>query len=200
MSFKHILAFALGAAVGTAASWRILKVKYEQIAQEEIDSVKGYYSEKYAQNIRNEETQTEEEANSANDAENKLDKKYSDYSTVLDENQYSRASYKVEKKTTGIPGEAPYVIAPEEFGEMDGYSTISITYYADRVLADDADHIINDVDDTVGFDSLTHFGEYEDDSVFVRNDRRKCDYEILLSQRKYSEILKEKPYLRSGIR
>lgn len=200
MSFKHILAFALGAAVGTAASWRILKVKYEQIAQEEIDSVKGYYSEKYAQNIRNEETQTEEEANSANNVESELDKKYSDYSTVLDENRYSRASYNVEKKMTGIPGEVPYVIAPEEFGELDGYSTISITYYADQVLADDADHIINDVEDTVGFDSLTHFGEYEDDSVFVRNDRRKCDYEILLSQRKYSEVLKEKPYLRSGIR
>lgn len=198
MSFKHILAFALGAAVGTAASWRILKVKYEQIAQEEIDSVKGYYSEKYAQNIRNEETKTEEE--SLNDAESKLDEKYSDYSTILNGNRYSRSNYNVEKKTVGVPGEAPYVIAPEEFGELDGYSTISITYYADQVLADDADHIINDVDDTVGFDSLTHFGEYEDDSVFVRNDRRKCDYEILLSQRKYSEILKEKPYLRSGIR
>ena len=197
MSFKHILAFALGAAVGTAASWRILKVKYEQIAQEEIDSVKGYYSEKYAQK---EKTESEKEETISDDAESKLDEKYSDYSTILDGNRYSRASYNVEKKTVGVPGETPYVIAPEEFGEMDGYSTISITYYADQVLADDADHIINDVEDTVGFDSLTHFGEYEDDSVFVRNDRRKCDYEILLSQRKYSEVLKEKPYLRSGIR
>lgn len=197
MSFKHILAFALGAAVGTAASWRILKVKYEQIAQEEIDSVKGYYSEKYAQK---EKTESEKEETTSDDAESKLDEKYSDYSTILDGNRYSRASYNVEKKTVGVPGETPYVIAPEEFGEMDGYSTISITYYADQVLADDADHIINDVEDTVGFDSLTHFGEYEDDSVFVRNDRRKCDYEILLSQRKYSEVLKEKPYLRSGIR
>lgn len=197
MSFKHILAFALGAAVGTAASWRILKVKYEQIAQEEIDSVKGYYSEKYAQK---EKTESEKEETTSDDAESKLDEKHSDYSTILDGNRYSRASYNVEKKTVGVPGETPYVIAPEEFGEMDGYSTISITYYADQVLADDADHIINDVDDTVGFDSLTHFGEYEDDSVFVRNDCRKCDYEILLSQRKYSEVLKEKPYLRSGIR
>lgn len=197
MSFKHILAFALGAAVGTAASWRILKVKYEQIAQEEIDSVKGYYSEKYAQK---EKTESEKEETTSDDAESKLDEKYSDYSTILDGNRYSRASYNVEKKTVGVPGKTPYVIAPEEFGEMDGYSTISITYYADQVLADDADHIINDVEDTVGFDSLTHFGEYEDDSVFVRNDRRKCDYEILLSQRKYSEVLKEKPYLRSGIR
>ena len=41
-------------------------------------------------------------------------------------------------------------------------------------------------DDVVGMESLTHFGEYEDDSVFVRNDRLKCDYEILMDERTYS--------------
>ena len=81
----------------------------------------------------------------------------------------------------------PYVIAPEEFGEMDGYNTISLTYYADNVLADDIDELVEDVDETVGLDSLNHFGEYEDDSVFVRNDRLRSDYEILRDNRTYED-------------
>ena len=74
------------------------------------------------------------------------------------------------------------------------YEQISLTYYADGVLADENDEVIEDVEDAVGIDSLNHFGEYEDDSVFVRNDARKCDYEILLDQRTYSEVAEDMPH------
>lgn len=33
------------------------------------------------------------------------------------------------------------------------------------------------------------------DSVFVRNDRLKADYEILADPRSYADVLREKPYL-----
>lgn len=36
--------FVLGAAVGSVATWQYVKKKYEQIAQEEIDSVKEIFS------------------------------------------------------------------------------------------------------------------------------------------------------------
>lgn len=35
--------------------------------------------------------------------------------------------------------EKTYVISPEEFGEFDDYEQISLTYYADHILADDMD-------------------------------------------------------------
>ena len=54
--------------------------------------------------------------------------------------------------------------------------------------------VVDDVEEIVGEESLTHFGEYEDDSVFVRNDRLKCDYEILLDQRNYSDVTKTMPH------
>ena len=50
------------------------------------------------------------------------------------------------------------------------------------------------MDNVVGLESLAHFGEYEDDSVFVRNDRLKCDYEILLDQRTCSDVIKQRPH------
>ena len=90
--------------------------------------------------------------------------------------------------------EKPYVISPEEFGEFEEYEKISLTYYADKVLADENDEEVDDVDEIVGEESLNHFGEYEDDSVFVRNDRLKCDYEILLDQRNYSDVAKTMPH------
>jgi hypothetical protein len=99
-----------------------------------------------------------------------------------------------EVKEEPMSVDKPYVIAPEEFGDLDDYETISLTYYADQILADDNDVIVDDIEDVVGFDSLNSFGEYEDDSVFVRNDRLKCDYEILLDQRKYSSVIRRKPH------
>ena len=88
----------------------------------------------------------------------------------------------------------PYVISPEEFGEFEDYERISLSYYADQILADEDDEKVEDVDNVVGLESLIHFGEFEDDSVFVRNDRLKCDYEILLDQRTYSDIIRQRPH------
>ena len=58
------------------------------------------------------------------------------------------------------------------------------------------DEIIENVEDVIGFESLNHFGEYEDDSVYVRNERLRVDYEVLLDLRTYTEVLESKPYLR----
>lgn len=61
-------------------------------------------------------------------------------------------------------------------------------YYADGVLANYYDEPIDDIDEYVGKDSLNHFGEYEADSVYVRNDEKKIDYEILRDDRKFSDV------------
>ena len=88
-----------------------------------------------------------------------------------------------------------YVIPPESFGEI-GYETESLTYYADKVLVDEIGNVIKDIDNTVGINSLETFGEYEDDSVFVRNDILKKDYEILLDYRTYTDAERSKrPHL-----
>ena len=59
----------------------------------------------------------------------------------------------------------PYVISPDEFSENNEYETESLTYYSDGVLTDEYDNPIEDIERLVGSDALTHFGEYEDDSV-----------------------------------
>lgn len=89
------------------------------------------------------------------------------------------------------------MISPNELDEYDDYETISLTLYADGTLTDDNDEVLSEdeIEEIIGKDSLNHFGEYEEDSVFVRNDARKCDYEILKSLEDYAEVLARKPYL-----
>ena len=47
--------------------------------------------------------------------------------------------------------------------------------------------IISDYETLIG-DALSHFGEYEDDSVYVRNEDTECDYEILKHDKTFDEI------------
>lgn len=83
--------------------------------------------------------------------------------------------------------EISYVIPPAECGECD-YEVIELTYFADGVLVDDYDEVVDDPEDIVGPNALSSFGEYEEDTVYVRNDARRCDYCILKDLRNYSSL------------
>lgn len=175
--------FTAGAAIGSAVTWGVLKTKYEQIANEEIESVKQYYKTKEVEEgVKNIANKSDE------DLEREAKEAYEFYAKRYSSGQDERPGQKVEKKEEENV-EKPYVISPEEFDEIDEYEAISLTLYADGVLADDQGNIIDDVEETVGKDSLNHFGEYEDDSVFVRNDERRCDYEILADALTYDEAM-----------
>ena len=87
----------------------------------------------------------------------------------------------------------PYVISPYDFGELDGYSQVELTYYADGTLEDEDYNIVTDVDELIGSDSLLTFGEYEDDAVFVRNDRLRADFQILKDYRTYEDARRVGP-------
>lgn len=169
-NIKCTLAFTVGAAIGAAITWGYLKTKYEQFAQREIEDVKEYYRNKRQSrtNYSNEEADIEIEK--------------AQYEAFASEYSSDSSSVKVEDDKD------PYVITPEELGDIDDYDTTTLWYYADGVLVDLDDEIVEDVVGTVGKDFESHFGEYEDDSVCVRNDTHKCDYEILRDSRRYSDV------------
>ena len=186
------LGFIIGAASGATVAWYLLKDKYETLAQEEIDSVKEVFARREQE--MKDETVKRNVAEGIKDSDRtKPDLK--EYAEQLKKNRYTRYSdLSADDEGVSDKQTKPYVIPPEQFGDDENYDQISLTYYADGVLADENDEVIDDVEETVGIESLNHFGEYEDDSVFVRNDTRKCDYEILLDQGTYSEVAEEMPH------
>lgn len=87
----------------------------------------------------------------------------------------------------------PYVIALAEFAtDEQQYAKETLTYYlGDNVLVDDAERPIDDVEGTVGEINLEHFGHgsEDDDIVYVRNDKRDIDFEIVRVDKSYVEFV-----------
>lgn len=188
---KSALIFAAGAATGSAASLLLLKKKYEQFAQEQIDSVKEVYSkrEKEVSDITDEVYEGVQLEFTEVDADNNQEQ--DEYLKTINKFGYGISGITDKKEEEPEKMDEPYVIPPEEFGEFEDYEHISLTYYADGVLTDDQNELVDDVDDVVGLDSLNTFGDYEPDSVHVRNDKLMCDYEILKDPRNYSDVIKK---------
>lgn len=162
--------FTAGAAIGSAVTWKVIKTKYERIAQEEIESVREVYDM----------ASKEEESTEESDDE---DENIAGYKDIVDRLGYTENMEKEEDDVS-----EPYVIPPEEYDE-NGYETVSLYYYEDGVLENAITReVIENASELVGDDFMNHFGEYEDDSVFVRNDDIETDFEILKDGGYYSEV------------
>lgn len=189
---KNVLIFGLGVVLGAIASATYVKDRYRKECDEEIASVKKYYKEKFANMESDANTVEEPVETTTNDICDNSNKFESDnavvhvdkvsYNNIVNDLGYSNNEKEVEE----VAKKEPYIITPEEFDSI-GYDTVSLTYYSDKILTNEKDEPIDDIDDLIGEDSLEHFGQYEDDSVFVRNDKLKTDFEILLDERRYYE-------------
>lgn len=85
----------------------------------------------------------------------------------------------------------PEIIDPDEYGENEDYDTLQLTYFmGDKKLVDeDADDVIDEVDLHIGEENLKIFDEFpEATSLYIRNDELKMDFEILKDDFCYEEI------------
>lgn len=188
ITWNKVLWFAAGAAIGALATNHYFKTKYERLYQEDVESVKRAFSTpQQSEPIADD---TADEISSDPDPE---DVKI--YTGIISTQGYSTGvTAPVEtigKEVKGV--RRPHVISPAEFDTEDDYEAYSLTYYADGVLTDEQNNPIENVDDMVGRDSLNHFGEYEDDSVHVRNEAMRCDFEILRDLSNYSDVFRNGP-------
>lgn len=185
-TLSKIVIFTVGAAIGSAVTYKIVKEKFEQEKKEEIASVIESFS-------KLEESTEESESDDEDDSEEEYfldeDEGQIEYEDIVKNEGYMpHIKDAVKKEEKNVTIRAPYVISPDEYGDSD-YPTVSLWYYeGDGVLTNEKGKIIRNVDELVGEDFASHFGEYEDDSVFVRNEDQEIDYEILMDSRSFSEI------------
>ena len=176
--------FCGGVFIGGFLTWDFFKTKYEKLADEEIASVKETFKHREPRPDKNYKV---EEALKGNDA----------YINIIDSNSYrnySNTAIETEKKggTADMELKQPYVITPEQYEDNVDYTKVSLTWYNDEVLEDDWGNVL-DPDDVIGSDALKTFGQYEKDSVFVRDDDEQIDYEVLLDTRSYKETYGHDP-------
>lgn len=196
-NLKTILTFGAGAVIGALASYYITKSKYESILEEEIQSVKDTYKKRDAK--ENPEEQVKEENIKDEDTEEvktTVNKDRAIYDTIIKESGY--VNYTAYSKHPSIdeeenapvkdPNDRPYIINEEDYGEELGYDTQTLTYFADGVLVDDVDDLVEHVDDVVGLDNLKIFEEFGASAIYVRNDYLMADYEILKDDFNFSDL------------
>lgn len=166
---KLFLSFAMGAGIGVLASRSYFKTKYEKIADGEIESMKNHFEkQKTKEAVREHEVYIKDRL---------VDEKIESLKATSksDIPEYGQAFKNSEF------AKAPYIITPEEFcdDEID-FEKITLSYYAhDRILADDNNVMLDDVKEAVGTGWENSFGEFVEGAVYVRNEARSCDYEIL---------------------
>lgn len=200
----NILMFTVGAAIGSVVTWKVIKTKYERIAQEEIDSVKGEFinmmqnmKQKLKADVTNEDATEECDEYYPDDDERDFtekEKEQIEYYKLTSKYRGSKNDDETNKEGgTGDEDEVPfingpYVITPDDFSNSPpGYNAQPLDYFADGVLADDWGVKIN-IEEIIGEDAINHFGEYVDDIVYIRNDRTEIDYEVTRDPRTYGEV------------
>ena len=211
MSMNNIISFSIGMLFGGAITYYYVKKKFNDGYQEEIknikETLKNEKENKVDKHIENDIMATEamsDNLKSSSETEKELTK----YNDIVEKTNYNRLyetedenenenenenndDSKLKLDVVENPMAKPYVISPDEFEQNydDDYITITFIYFADGVLTEDDYTIVDNIEETIGSESLNHFGEYEDDSVYVKNECRKRYYEILLDDRNYYDIV-----------
>ena len=174
-----VAALAVGGIGGYLTANKLLRAQYEARVQEEVESVKAAFKRL----AKRPDTKPEPP---------KAEVVTSSYREAVE------AAKNAPEKTWAEIVE----IAPEDYGMRDEYEEISLTLYRDGTVADDAGRPLTkeEVEAAVG-NLLEHFDDYEysDDAQYIRNAKRKADYEVLYDPRTYSQMLADKPYLATGL-
>ena len=189
---KGLLIFAAGLAVGAVAGAVLVKNKVLADAKAEIDEVRKYYRESrgVVEEVEEKEVEEKEEVKEVEKKEYELkDIQIKDEpKTGLTNYSQITKMYMSKDEFQAPMYDDPFVIDPSEFGENPEYDTETLTYFADGVLVDDVDDVIEEPDIVVGLENLKIFEEFGATTVYVRNDIYKTDYEIIRDDWNYSDL------------
>lgn len=216
MSGKVVLSFVLGTATGAVGMYFGMKQACEKYIDKEIEQFKADYE---AAHQEKEEKKSEDvkkmEENLEKDAEKALkkyasatDKSISSVDTGKEEAdaKLERVNYAkirtpdideideidVEKRVDAAVG--PVVIDPSEYMEDDGLKRVVWNYLPKEhaVYSENGDEEIVDGIKMLGEENLDSFGEFEVDTLYVKNAREGIKIDcILYEDDTYEEFLEE---------
>lgn len=202
-TITNIFMLAVGAVIGSAATWVYSQKKYSQLIQSEIEKTKEYYSNKESDKPEEPDIQDPEEEKQLEEEKKKAFQTSAD---IINQSGYDMNSYSdytrfskpkeehpeiVQKnlETFGSDENFPVVIAPESYGEIEDYATHEYTYFKDGVVVDDDGDVIDPdkVRSMLGIDFASHIGDFEADAVHIQNDLMKAYFEILAEPYDYND-------------
>lgn len=179
------LAAIAGFGAGAATGYLVAKKKFDDRVNEEVESVRQIYRPQVTEEPEPERPERELQHSDLNKPN------IMEYHKIVSQNGYDGNNDQEPDEEESVDTK---IISPEEFGTNETYEQISLTYTEDGYLLDEDDEPMEDPENFIGMPAKEveqHFGEYEDDSVFVRNDDAETYYEILMSNKRYTDMTSE---------
>ena len=167
---KRFISLAGSFIIGCMSGYIVTRYIYTKKMHEEIDAIRESYISHYKKDDLKKERDSET-------IKQEYDKKV--YSLSYD------TTSKDEPEEINVapiePTEFPYYITPEQFAdEHSEFAKQTLVYYEENgVLINEEEECV-DIDSNVGADIVNHFGDYEKDAAFVRNEALGIDYEVLV--------------------
>lgn len=177
---KQLLYFFAGIGAGAYIGYTIAKKKYENLADEEVASVKEAYENKYREEKVKEKidkvaTMAEDIAKDNNYIPTEVN--------IVDEDDVFEDDFPKEERA-----EKPYIIDVHDYEDFyHGFEKTCVTYYAgnDVLINDEMEEI--DVDSHIGLGNVNHLLEQESVTAFIRNERLGTDFEVLFEDGEYTD-------------
>lgn len=205
---KGWLGLLLGGLVGGGAGFvvgaKIVQKKLNTKHEEEIESVKQAFKQYYC---------TKEETSTAViDRKDLHDKPVLVQKSSIDEKpetnntvNYGQRYIEPEVAVNIIKDEEiherlrdkskPYVITEEEYYSSN-YKTKTLWYTDDGIISDELGNVLSDDDiDILVGDALVHFNRNTNETLYVRNDEDKTDYEIAYNEMNYTAAYSTDTYI-----
>ena len=100
--------------------------------------------------------------------------------TEEDEMEQEQPAIVLRRQETVVDPDLPYNISPDEF-EEDDYESDEYTLYADGYITDSYGMPIDqqDILNTIGEHYESYFGSYDDNQIWVRNERLHMDFSVI---------------------
>ena len=187
---KYLAAFSAGAGVG----WFITKKCYDKYFDEVLEDYDNLIEEIDKLNKDGDATDDKLEEDDIPEKPpvkiivDEPDNVYTDvedYHEILLKQKYNTAEKKVRKIV-----DHPFEIEMGEYGTVYDYNLVQLNYYADEVLTDEYDNVVDDVEEIIG-DVLDTADLIPYSDIYVRNDAKRCDYKIFIDPKTFERLCEE---------
>lgn len=200
MNFKYVLAFIGGGIAGYFVGQYVTNKKRREEQSEMRELFRQKQNEMAGKNNVQPSPAVLNDLMTEDIPEDELREKYKQVLSKYrpEEDEEDEIEYEVliphEEEEPEIPDvilgrpENKKIISEEEYFEQNGYFKENLDYYSDDVLAEEISDDIVVVDETIGDEAYEILKTHPTETLYVRNDETRTDYEIVYNNLKYSEV------------
>lgn len=195
---KETIIFSVGAAIGAASTYFILKDQFNKQRNEEQAQDKEYYKELYS---NKEETQSKEEPKDIEikiedavmaEIEVKPGEEEPDYKDIINKLNYNKFSTKTpDMSGDPRPAKKPYQISMDDYNEDVSQIKKIISYFEDDGVCMDNDtkEVLDNVAKDIGIDNLELINTEGNDEIYIRNEQLGIDYNVVSEPGSYIDYV-----------